>query len=83
MNVTAINFASNQNFDSSNSVKGRVSRMLMVTTIGAVASSLFYMNKYAGKKLFLRSLETGALAGLTADIFCSIISGIKTKTKDK
>lgn len=69
MFISSVNFRSTKDINSPEYAKKRAIRMLGVTAVAGTASALFYKNKYTGKKLFMRSLETGALLGLSADIF--------------
>lgn len=69
MFIQNTNFTSTKDFNTPEYAKKRATRMLGATAIGGIASSLFYQKKYSGKKLIMRSLETGALLGLSMDIF--------------
>lgn len=83
MFIPAISFKSTNNkYDTPSNAYKRVETMAIGTTAGTVASALLYKNKYSGKKLLLRSLETGALVGLTTDILiltAKSISNISNK----
>lgn len=76
--------STHSNYDKPENVSKRIKTMAVGTLLGTATSALYYSNKknYTGKKLLLRSLETGAAIGLLADII-GLAVGIPKNVKNK
>ncbi len=82
---TQNNFKSIYNdYDKPSKVNNRLKTMAIGTLVGGSTAALYYYKKkkYTGKKLFLNSLEMGAVVGLLADVtglVTSTVENIKKK----